>query len=81
MFFVRPPGESRLRDEKRLESFFMSEDWSHCLEGAVEKGDLLEDSKKNILRLLGSSGAGSRVEESVRELVKAGEWGELNDRF
>jgi phosphoglucomutase len=51
------------------------------LEGAVQAGDLLEDSKKNILRLLASSGTVARVEESVRELVEIGAWGELNDRF
>lgn len=59
----------------------MKADWNHRLEGAVQAGDLLEDSKKNILRLLDSSGTGARLEESVRELVDAGAWGELNDRF
>jgi len=59
----------------------MKADWNHRLEGAVQAGDLLEDSKKNILRLLDSSGTVARVEESVRELVDAGAWGELNDRF
>jgi len=59
----------------------MKADWNHQLEEAVQAGDLLEDSKKNILRLLDSSGTMARVEESVRELVDAGAWGELNDRF
>ena len=59
----------------------MKADWNHRLEEAVQAGDLLEDSKKNILRLLDSSGTVARVEESVRELVDAGAWGELNDRF
>ena len=59
----------------------MKADWNHRLQGAVQAGDLLEDSKKNILRLLDSSGTVARVEESVRELVDAGAWGELNDRF
>jgi phosphoglucomutase len=59
----------------------MKADWNHRLEGAVQAGDLLEDSKKNILRLLASSGMVARVEESVGELVDAGAWGELNDRF
>lgn len=53
----------------------MKADWNHRLEGAVQAGDLLEDSKKNILRLLDSSGTGARLEESVRELVDAGAWG------
>jgi phosphoglucomutase len=51
------------------------------LEEAVQGGDLLEDSKKNILRLLATSGTVARVEESVRDLVDAGAWRELNDRF
>ena len=59
----------------------MNADVNHRLEGVVKTGDLLEDSKKNILRLLASSGTVARVEESVRELVDAGAWGELNDRF
>ncbi len=59
----------------------MKADWNHRLEGAIQAGDLLEDSKKNILRLLSSSGMGTRVEDSMRELVDAGAWGELNDRF
>ena len=59
----------------------MKADWNHRLEGAVQAEDLLEDSKNNILRLLDSSGTVTRVEESVRELVDAGAWGELNDRF
>lgn len=59
----------------------MKADWNHRLEGAVQAGDLLEDSKKNILRLLDSSGTVARVEESVRELLDEGAWGELNDRF
>ena len=59
----------------------MKADWNHRLEEAVRAGDLLEDSKKNILRLLASSGTIARVEDSVRELVDAGAWGELNDRF
>jgi len=59
----------------------MKADWNHRLEEALQAGDLLEDSKKNILRLLDSSGTVTRVKESVRELVDAGAWGELNDRF
>jgi len=59
----------------------MKADSNHRLVGAVQAGDLLEDSKKNILNLLASSGMVTRVEDSVRELVDAGAWGELNDRF
>ena len=59
----------------------MKADWNHRLVGAVQAGDLLEDSKKNILSLLASSGMVVRVEDSVRELMDAGAWGELNDRF
>jgi len=59
----------------------MKADWNHRLEEGVQAGDLLEDSKKNILRLLDSSGTMARVKESVQELVDGGAWGELNDRF
>jgi phosphoglucomutase len=47
---------------------------------AVAHGQLIESSAKNIRTLL--EGAGSDVYfRSVKELVDAGEWQELNDRF
>lgn len=50
------------------------------IQNAVADGSLLESSQDNIKALL--EGTTSEIaEESVRELVDAGEWQELNDRF
>ena len=55
----------------------MKTDWNHRLEEVVLAGYLLEDWKKNILRLLASSGTVMRVKDSVRELVEARAWGDF----
>ena len=50
------------------------------LKSATESGALLESSHQNILALLaGTSNPSYRA--AIEELVKAGEWAELNDRF
>ncbi len=55
-------------------------DINTLLEKAVANESLLESSQNNILSLL--AGTVSPVaEQSVRELIDAGEWQELNDRF
>jgi len=50
------------------------------LEGAVQSGKLLESSAKNILQLLAHSSSPIYA-QSVEQLVQAGAWEELNDRF
>jgi phosphoglucomutase len=50
------------------------------LEEAAASGKLLESAKSNALALLQGS-TGTLARESVGELVAAGEWPELNDRF
>ena len=50
------------------------------IERAVAAGKLLESSATNIRRALANS-TSPIVAQSVNELVQAGEWGELNDRF
>ncbi len=50
------------------------------IERAVAAGKLLESSATNIRRALANA-ISPVVEQSVNELVQAGEWGELNDRF
>jgi len=50
------------------------------LDESVASGKLLESSAKNIRQLLASSRSPVDA-ESIRELVLAGEWTELNDRF
>ncbi|MFN0127617.1 MAG: phospho-sugar mutase [Verrucomicrobiales bacterium] len=51
-----------------------------ALNDAVTRGDLLPSSRDNAVGLL--RGSPSEVEvASVRELVEAGQWTELNDRF
>jgi hypothetical protein len=52
----------------------MKTDWNHRLEELVLAGYLIEDWKKNILRLLDSSGTVAREKGSVRELVEAAAW-------
>ncbi|BDS07859.1 phosphoglucomutase [Oceaniferula spumae] len=50
------------------------------LDSAVADGSLLESSRQNILALL--AGTTSPIaEQSINELIAAGEWQELNDRF
>ena len=47
---------------------------------AAAKGQLLESSAKNLLALLTQTS--SPIDEaSIRELVDAGDWKELDDRF
>ena len=56
------------------------EQLNSIIERAVADGKLIESSAKNIRTLL--EGAGSDVYfRSVKELVDAAEWQELNDRF
>jgi phosphoglucomutase len=50
------------------------------LSNAVSSGKLLESARDNILALLAGSSGGIAA-QVVGELVKAGEWQELNDRF
>ena len=50
------------------------------LDAAVKDGKLLESSRENIAALLGGS-TSPVYHASVEELVEAGEWSELNDRF
>ena len=61
----------------------MKTDRNHRLEEVALAGYLLKDWKKNILRLLASSGKAARVKESVRDkdangavllFVEAAEW-------
>jgi phosphoglucomutase len=55
-------------------------DLSPRIAEAVLSGALLESSATNLRKLLSTSGD-SVVQESVAELVAAGAWAELNDRF
>jgi len=50
------------------------------IQAAVAAGQLLESSARNIALLLAKSSS-PVDEQSVRELVEAGAWSELNDRF
>jgi phosphoglucomutase len=50
------------------------------IERAVAAGKLLESSASNIRHALANA-ISPVAEQSVKELVQAGEWGELNDRF
>jgi len=47
---------------------------------AAARGDLLESSARNVTGLL-ESGASPVALASIRELLDAGDWAELNDRF
>ncbi len=50
------------------------------LDNAVASGDLLTSSRENIIDHLAGT-TGDLAERAVTELVEAGEWAELNDRF
>lgn len=60
------PAMSELRDQ---------------LASAVADGNLLESSKDNILFLLEEAGCEEWERTSIHQLLNAGEWTELNDRF
>ena len=54
--------------------------WKSQLAAAAEAGQVLESSRVNIESFV--SGTSNPIaESSVSELVEAGEWAELNDRF
>jgi len=59
----------------------MSTESKQAIESAVQEGKLSADSASNMERLMRESSDVPRVAESIRELVGAGEWGELSDRF
>ena len=54
--------------------------WKSQLAAAVEAGQVLESSQKNIESFVSGS-SNPIAEASIVELVEAGEWQELNDRF
>src|SRR4029450_1903552 len=55
-------------------------DLSPSIQKAVQSGALLASSAKNIEQFLSRSSSPT-YEKSVEELVEAGAWDELNDRF
>ena len=59
----------------------MANSWKDAVEQAVQGKKLSPESAENIRRLVASSQAVPMVEVSIGELVSAGEWAELNDRF
>ena len=59
----------------------MSSDFKQAAEEAVRAGKLSAESAENIRRLEASSKASPMVGASIKELVDAQQWGELNDRF
>jgi len=59
----------------------MSSDFKQAAEEAVRAGKLSAESAENIRRLEASSKASPMLGASIRELVDAQQWGELNDRF
>jgi phosphoglucomutase len=59
----------------------MTKAWSEAMAQAVKAGKLSAESAENIRRMTAASKALPLVEASIGELVAAGEWAELNDRF
>ncbi|NCY22612.1 phospho-sugar mutase, partial [bacterium] len=59
----------------------MATDWNKAIEQAVKAGQLSMESAENIRLLQASSKSSPMVEGSIRELVDARKWEELNDRF
>jgi phosphoglucomutase len=58
---------------------FMSE-WKTQLAEAADAGKILAQTKENVERLLAGT-SNPLADAAVQELVEAGEWGELDDRF
>ena len=58
---------------------FMSE-WKTQLAEAADAGKILAQTNENVERLLAGT-SNPIADAAVQELVEAGEWGELNDRF
>ena len=59
----------------------MAQVWSEAMAQAVKAGKLSAESAENIRKLAAASKSSPLVEASIGELVSAGEWAELNDRF
>ena len=80
-----PPASVALARQPQIAEQFAPmpanmEELNPTMERAVAHGHLAESSAKNIRTLL--EGASSDIYfQSVKELVCAGEWQELNDRF
>jgi phosphoglucomutase len=74
-------AETGLRGEIEIERFFMTKAWSEAMAQAVKAGKLSAESAENIRRMTAASKSLPLVEASIGELVAAGEWAELNDRF
>ncbi len=74
-------AETGLRGEIEIERSFMTKAWSEAMAQAVKAGKLSAESAENIRRMTAASKALPLVEASIGELVAAGEWAELNDRF
>ncbi len=74
-------AETGLRGEIEIERFFMTMAWSEAMAQAVKAGKLSGESAENIRRMTAASKSLPLVEASIGELVAAGEWAELNDRF
>lgn len=55
-------------------------DLNLCIQEAVQAGNLLDSSARN-LKLMLASATDAVVTESISELIHAGAWAELNDRF
>ena len=58
----------------------MASIWQEAVEQAVKAGKLSAESAENIQKLVASQSI-PLIEASIGELVAAGEWSELNDRF
>jgi phosphoglucomutase len=74
-------AETGLRTPVGIVCFFMATGWKEAVEQAVNAGKLSAESAENIRRLAVTSASQPVVEASIGELVVAGQWAELNDRF
>jgi len=59
----------------------MASSWKEAVEQAAKAGKLSAESAENIRRMTVASKSLPLVEASIGELVAAGEWAEVNDRF
>ena len=83
-FYFPEPGALRLAKGNGVAKLAAvskaKEDLAKKIEQAVARGQLMQPAAKNIRALLGAASS-DLYPRVIEELVQAGEWDELNDRF
>jgi phosphoglucomutase len=59
----------------------MDEDLTKTIDKALTSGDLVDTAEHNLRSWLDTDGLCSWASDSIEQLIRAGEWREINDRF